>query len=250
MDRKKKVFWNQEEEDKVVGEAITLSRVDESNLTVLFKKAQNNVLPPERRKHILSTTNIKTSAIEKFRAKRNEVLVSTPEIVTVEVDKEVLIEKPRQEILDSISREELWMLLGKLVLPLIESVPLLVQRVGITQRQATMPTRPQFPTPPAAPVPIRKVRVLMVGFKADQKEQISRDTSNFDVELTFEDFNSLLRGKNPACNWCIHTRFSGHKHTDHLEDYQENGRLFRVSGTCEAKKALAKINSLVGSGVR
>ena len=124
--RKSKVIWNDQEIAVVARAAVERSLEDRSFIWSFVAHGQN-VLPQNRRRTITGRNGINARIIEEFCRLRQEIL---EEGVPFQVDvvRQVMVERPREDILNSITTEELIGLLAKRLAPVIDMLPGLIQK--------------------------------------------------------------------------------------------------------------------------
>lgn len=243
--RKTRVVWTSEEQTQVVEEAVRLSLGDTDYIWSFIADGQK-VLPPERQRMIAGRNGINTKIAEEFCTQRQGILERGVPF-QVNIEKQVNIERPRAEILASITTQELIQLVADRMAPIIELLPVFLQK-GIEQPAKRAPAeskREQSVIPIPVPTGPRKPRVLMVGFLPGQEKIFEEKVKNFNLELKFLDKDASKPKVPPSCQWCISLDKIRHAVSDKLQDsFQKN--VFFVKGLDGALKQLADLNSRVG----
>ena len=148
MSRKAKVFWTSEEKKLVIEKAVEISWTREGYIWEFVNLAQKLVLPENRRRWVVSKANVKPDLVEMFFEIRQEVLqTGVPFEVPVEVQipKEVLVERPRGEILNGITNKELFELLAERIASIADALSALAKKEGLmTSVMAPTETRARF----------------------------------------------------------------------------------------------------------
>jgi len=253
--RKSKVYWTDEEMAQVIAEAVKLS-LEDKEFTWSFVGKGQKVLPEERRRSIMGKAGINSKIMDAFCQARQDALdTGVPFQVTIEKESvEVLVERPREEILRSVTNEELTGLIAKrLLAPIFDSIPALLQkgREWPSTGEATFAGgETRVVQPPRASAP-RKPKVLLYGFLPGQETDIREKAKGFTlIDLIFAEKDSRMKGTLPSCQWCVMLMKSSHAASGKLKKSLGNDRIFPVEGISMAVKALADINSQVGTGVR
>lgn len=247
--RKKKVSWTDEELEQVAREAVKLHLVDTEQAWIYIKQAQKNVLTHDRQRVIVGRANINERLIELFCEVRSEILeTGVPFPVQIE-GPEVPVEPSREELLETITTEELLVMAAKRLTPIIGLASKLMQKS--LERPVAVATPPQgnggqLRSPPTAPT-VRKTRVLMYGFIASQERDIREKASGFNLDLIFKKKEGRTDDPPPSCEWCVVINKISHPAWDKMKRKFTSERIRLVEGTSEALKVLADINAVVNS---
>lgn len=245
--RKKRVIWDDSESAAAVAEAVRISLEDEDFIWAFVAKGQK-VLSPERQRNITGRQGINRTVLEEFRRVRREILeTGVPFEVTIE--KEVLVERPRKDVLASITTEELVMLVAKKLAPIIDFLPALIEKAGerlvVASKAESSGGVPQVLETPTN----RNPRVLLYGFLPQQEKDILDRTKEFNLELRFQKKEGRQPEPPPSCQWCVVINKVSHPAWNKLKGHFGK-RISLVEGLTQALQTLADINSLAGSGVR
>ena len=159
----------------------------------------------------------------------------------------------RAELLASLTAEEKIRIVGEYfaqALLAVGQIPAILakaqERVSFSE---TLSTVKAFKTE-TAPAVEKPTRVLMHSFLPGQEHDIRQKAKDFKLELVFTK-NDSSRVETPAsCSWCVMMRKTSHADYHKLKGGVGSDRLRVVDGITGAMKALADINSLVGTGVK
>lgn len=246
-DRKSKVKWIEDEVSQIVEEALELYFKDTSTAWQFIARAQK-VLPPHRQRRILGRNAVGPDIVRRFcelRAHRLE-LIDTP----IVIEKEVLVERSRADLVGSITDMELTELVMARVTPLIQS--LLTSRgnhAGTAHNQDIKP--PEAPstreshhqdTKVVVETP-KKPRVLIVGFLPGQQKEIENKSSNFNLDLRFSGKMDKKIASQPSCDYCVMLRKISHAGSNKVKKFYGGDRVIVIDGITGAMSALADINS-------
>ena len=222
-----------------------------------------NVLPPERQRKVVGRNSTSNDLVARFNLCRQKVLDSKvapepkaiepedPEVIVLE--KEVMVELPREQVLESITNEEFIREAAKRLAPVLSSLGSISQLVQVISRDRTMAaaqevvSRPRFDL--GAPT-VRKPRVLVFGFLHGQDQEIKTKAAGFNLDLIFYKKEGRQVEPPPSCQWCIMIKKVGHPAWNKIRDNMGTDRVFLVEGVTDAMKKLADINALIGTGVR
>lgn len=241
--RKSKVIWNDQEIAAVARAAVERSLEDRSFIWSFVSHGQS-VLPHNRRRTITGRNGINARIIEEFSRLRQEIL---EEGVPFQVDvvRQVMVERPREDILNSITTEELIGLLAKRLAPVIDMLPGLIQKG--TQRLAT----PPVPEAQHHPAPAEEVegttrypKVLLTGFLPGQEKDIRAKAGEFKLNLVFKGKDVEKSAAPSSCQWCVSLRKMSHAMSGRLKKTMGKNIII-VDGITGALKALADINSRI-----
>jgi hypothetical protein len=251
---KSKVFWNSEEKKSIAIKALARWKTDLELVWQYLTAAQTEALSPERRRKVIPRNNTGHEILEIFNQLRSEALglkagVESEEPVVITLEKEVMVEIPREQMLESITNEEFIREAARRIAPVLSSLGSISQLVQVMSRErvaqaavqeVVLKTRFE-----SAPTP-RKVKVLLFGFLPQQEHDIREKAAGFNLELV-----TCKRGEvQPLASWCVMMNKIGHQVYHKIKAAVGNDRLFMVDGTTEAMKKLAEINSLIGTGIR
>lgn len=243
--RKPRVFWTNEELESVIKEAVQVALQDEEFIWSFISKGQLRVLPKERQRTITGRNAVNDRMARMFCEERQKVLdEGTPYPVVIEEEtREVLVERPRAELLESITTEELICIIAKRMAPIIDLIPTLLTKGGdkimaneFTDSSQLKVINKLLPTK-------RKVRVLLIGFLPDQEKEIQSKSENFNLELMFQrkDANSAVPP--PSCQWCVVFQKVSHSTFNKAKGHFGSKKLFFSTGIADTMKKLADINS-------
>ena len=253
MQRKPRVFWTDEELEAVIAKAVEVALEDKEFIWSFIAKGQQQALPKERQRFIAGRNVINDKITKMFCESRQKVLeAGVPYPVFIQDDpKEVLVERPRAELLDRITTEELIGIIAKRLATIIDLIPNLLQRGkdkgALSEQAAPISTRIVQPSNQVK----RLQRVLLIGFLPDQEAHIRNKANSFNLELMFQRKDASKVDPPPSCKWCILllTKIS-HSTGNKVRDALGRERAFYVNGIDQAVKTLADINSRVESESR
>lgn len=237
-------MWSEEEQRQVVEEAVRLSLKD-TNFIWSFIAQGQAVLPEARRRIITGRNGINDKIIAEFCAVRQEILERGVPFA-VNIEKPVMVERPREEVLQSITTKELIQLVAERMAPLFELIPaLLHKRSEPHTPEVRMESKREESLRPVQSRQPRKPRVLMYGFLPGQEKVIAEKAANFNLELKFLDKEVSQLKVPPTCQWCVSLDKIRHAASDKLRKSFKKD-VFFVHGVESALKKLAELNSLAG----
>ncbi|MDD4804752.1 MAG: hypothetical protein PHN69_06335 [Candidatus Pacebacteria bacterium] len=249
--KQQRIYWTEDEIEKVLEEAIKLY-FEDRNIWSHFIKAQG-VLPQNRQRNIVSRSCVSKDLIDLFCQKRQEILEQgVPFEVSIEVPvpKEVLVERPREEVLKGISTRELMCLLAERLAPFIDGLPTLVQGIKVTTNISETPFKDgSHKTSSSTSTTVHKTRVFMYGFLASQKNDILEKAAGFNLELIFRKKEGKIFDPPASCNYCLVINKINHPAWNAMKakfSKKGKGRIQLVTGISDALKELADINAQVG----
>lgn len=248
-DRKTRVVWTNEELTLVVQEAVRLSLKDEDFIWAFVSKGQK-VLLQDRQRVITGKNGINPKTIGEFCHVRQEIL-ETGVPFEVVIEKEVLVERPRKDILASITTEELLGLFASRLAPIIELIPVLIEKASEkleTTREVASPSG-RAEERALEERTARNPRVLLYGFLPQQEMDIREKSKVFNLDLRFQKKEGRQSEPPPSCQWCVVINKISHPAWNKLKK-NFGGRIRLVEGVTQAMQILADINSQVCSGVR
>lgn len=242
--RKKRVCWTDEETALVVHKAVLISFEDLECIWPFVARAQS-VLPTDRQRTIGSRQAMGEAMVQQFEEERRRILDQCiPQEVSVE--KRLWVERPRADILNAATTEELLQILVKRLTPIIDKLPTLIREGGQPVPAPETPPgeaeKPMAPQPlPVAP-PSRRPRILLYSFLPGQQTIIAERARGFELDLVFYDKQRQLSGTPPSCQWCVVLNKTNHSVTRKLRD-NHGERVTMVEGIDGALSVLANLNS-------
>lgn len=247
--KSQRVRWTTEEQRKLAESVLNIYLKDTTNIWRYVAEAQKSVLPADRQRPIMGANAVNDAFLEIFEEVRQEFLnegIAIPVEITIE--KEVPVQTPREELLASITPTEMWVLVGKMLGPFIDSMGKIPSIIEKSVQPSTPPARKEIaPTPflQVASEPKKRLpKVLIAEFLPQQEEDIRRKAKDFQIELVF--VGKGWREKvPPSCNWFIVNRKVSHSTTNRMQRDFNGEHMFVVNGITEAMKALADINARV-----
>jgi len=252
---KQKVFWSDEEIDRVAQAAVDFSFIDKEFIRQFCTKAQKSVLPPERQRKVLTSTATNEKLEKRFIQLRQKALEPKPsqeqeEPAVITIEKEVVLELPREQVLASITNEEFVCEVARRMAPVLSSLGEISKLVQVLNRERVASAAVQESVirvrPDSFTSKPRKVKVLLFGFLPQQEHDIKEKVSGFNLELV-----TCKKGEvPPSAGYCVMMRKISHPAWQKIRDGIGNDRVYLVEGITEALKKLADINSLIGTGVR
>jgi len=248
---KKRVYWTSEEESQVVTAALQamMETEDKSLLWPFIEIAQKAVLPHDRQRTITGSGCVKDDLFDAL-CQEKETFLEDSAPLQLTVEKPTIVnapEKPREEILASLTTEEILGLAAKRFASIVDmllqrkeqSASIYVERPS--QPPLALPKLSQANQPPTA----RRPRVMMYGFLPGQQGHILNKMGNLDLELVF--YDRRRTEPPPSCQWVVAMNKIAHKAWNKMKDKMgENITL--VEGITDAVKALADINAKIGQG--
>lgn len=262
--RKAKVLWTDEEIHLATSEAVKLSLKDSDSIWPFFAEAQK-VLPPDRQRWINGKNNISKELVERFCQLRQEILEQgVPFEVQIEgppTIKELQVERPRQEILDTITNAELMELNARRLATFAGNIALFMDvfsKMMVKADVKPLPVAiqeqpPQQIKPTVAEqvvAPTRKRRVLLYGFLPGQEKEIRERSKDFNLELMFREHKRQCHNLPYTCSWCLVMNKLNHPSWDKLNKKYGSNRIKLIEGVTAALKELANINSQIGMGIQ
>lgn len=243
---KKRIYWDEDEINKVAEEALRLYLQDTENLWTYIEEAQL-VLPSNRRRTIMGRATVNSGLREKFEElRRNYFEDGLAYPLEISVETVEWKEKPRSELLASITAEEILALLAKRVAPLLESLTRTPAPAEKTSHFVSSPSQNEARTEPQIVAEPKKrfPKVLILEFLPGQEEDIRKKATGFNLELIFGG-KGRREHVPPKCNWCIVFRKVSHSTINRTKDQIGNEHVFVVDGIGAALKTLADINARI-----
>ncbi|MFA5934810.1 MAG: hypothetical protein WC827_02935 [Candidatus Paceibacterota bacterium] len=250
-EKQKRIYWDKDESESVVKEALRLF-FEDRKVWLYFAKAQK-VLPQERQRKIIGVSGVSKELIDLFCKERQEILTQgVPFEVPVEVlkEKEILVERSREDVLKGLLTKEILGVLAERIAPFIDGLPALVQGIksSPTPIRSTS-TDNDHGVPLVKPDTAYKAKVLMCGFLESQRRDITEKASGFKLELIWRKKDGKTHDASPSCNYCVVNIKVGHPESGKMKARFEKSHFRLASGITETLKALAHFNSLTGMGV-
>ncbi|GEM_PF-2905111 len=254
--RKSRVFWTDEEIHKVAEEALRLYTEDTSNLWSFVAEAQKT-LPAHRQRTITGRRGISSELTQRFVEARIEFLESLSHPVEIQIEKEVRVETPREEILASITTEELLIIVARRLAPVVGAIPKILEKLAVASSEVLGAVPKPLATEPTTNGSAEKIRessgrtrhprVLLLEFLPKQEEAVRQKAGEFQLELVFGGKGNREKAP-PSCNWCIMNKKVSHSTLWRTKSEVGNQHVFVVNGVDGALKKLADINAKVIAG--
>lgn len=238
-----RICWTDEEITKVAEHAFLLSLEDEDNLWDLVRRSQE-ALPENRRRNITGRNYINEEMLVAFNKIREQFFqdLATVYSVEIEIEREVLVEKSKQQFFDELSTEDLIIELARRVTPLLAALPKVAEK-AIEETRPSTQLQPRLNETKAKPQTKKLPKILLLEFLPNQEEIIRQKVSESKAQVELVFGGKSRREDIPrTCNFSIINTKVSHSFLAKMQKQIHRDRVFMVNGINAAMQKILEIS--------
>jgi hypothetical protein len=237
-----RICWTEQEIEQVAEHAFLLSLENTENLWDLVRRSQE-ALPKDRQRNITGRNYINEEMLEKFNEIRKRFFedLALAYSVEIEIEREILVEKPKEELIGEISTEELIIELARRVTPLLAALPQVAEK-AIKDSSPSNEEKPKVQVPASTPKK-RLQKILVLEFLPGQEEIILNRVKELGIEVELVFGGKGRREDIPrSCNWSIINTKVSHSFLAKMQKQIHRERVFMVNGINAAIQKIQEIS--------
>ncbi len=159
----------------------------------------------------------------------------------IEIEREILVEKPKEELVGEISTEELIIELARRVTPLLAALPQVAEK-AIKDSLPSNEEKSKVQVPASTPKK-RLQKILVLEFLPGQEEIILNKVKELGIEVELVFGGKGRREDIPrSCNWSIINTKVSHSFLAKMQKQIHRERVFMVNGINAAIQKIQEIS--------